>query len=68
MTEKEKITATAENVLNFLGVTNKKSNEDQKPTFEIEVSELSSMFTPIAFNPNRDVVEDRHRLIKFNQK
>ncbi len=36
--------------------------------FKIKVSELSSFLTPIAFNPNRDVVEDRRRLVKFNQK
>jgi hypothetical protein len=39
-----------------------------RPTFEVDVTELSGVMTQIAFNPNRDVVEDRARIVKFNQK
>jgi hypothetical protein len=40
----------------------------QNPVFEIEVSETSSMLTHIAFNPNREVIEDRYKLTKFQTK
>ncbi len=67
MTEKEKLTAATENVLTILGIgDSKKAQEPQNPTFELEVTEISGMLTQVSFNPNRDVVEDRQRLMKFN--
>jgi hypothetical protein len=67
MTDQQKITATTDNVLNFFGMGEKKK-ELMRPTFEVDVTELSGVMTQIAFNPNRDVVEDRARIVKFNQK
>lgn len=59
--------ATAENVLNFFGMGDKKK-ELPRPYFEVEIQELSGLLTDVAFNPNRDIVEDRARVVKFNQK
>ncbi len=56
---------TAENVLNFFGMGDKKK-ELPRPYFEVEILELSGLLTDVAFNPNRDIVEDRPRVVKFN--
>lgn len=57
--------STAENVLNFIGMGDKKK-ELPRPYFEVEILELSGLLTDVAFNPNRDIVEDRARVVKFN--
>ncbi len=57
----------SENFLKFFGMGEKKK-ELPRPYFEVEVMELSGLLTQVAFNPNRDIVEDRARVVKFNQK
>jgi hypothetical protein len=45
-----------------------KKKELPRPYFEVELAELTGILTQVAFNPNRDIVEDRPRVVKFNQK
>jgi len=39
-----------------------------QPVFEMEIVELSNLLTNFAFNPNRDMEEDRQRLTIYNKK
>ena len=58
----DRLQAAAGEVMSTLfgdAATRKVSTQQEAPVFEMEIHELSGIFTEIAFNPNRDIVEDR---------
>ena len=71
ITETSKLQNAAESVLSIMGVQdnlNAKKEGALNPLLVIEVNDLSGALTSVVFNPNRDIVEDRIRPIKFNTK
>lgn len=69
-----RIQQAAENMVNNMlsqfdkGNLAKKTEVQLNPVFEIEISELSGLMTHIAFNPNREVIEDRYKLSTYKTK
>jgi plastocyanin domain-containing protein len=69
--ETSKLQNAADSVLSMIGVQdnlNVKKEGALNPLLVIEVNDLSGALTSVVFNPNRDIVEDRIRPIKFNTK
>lgn len=52
----------------ILAETTTPQKDSLPPVFEMEIVELSNLLTNFAFNPNRDIEEDRQRLTIYNKK
>ena len=63
-----KLTAATETLMTMLGASEQQKKEIMQPVFEMEVYDLSNLLTNVAFNPNRDIEEDRQRLTIYNKK